>query len=135
MTTCEALASQFKLDFTLISCMANTVMGRVWYLDSSASFHMTGNRYIFSDCEDKDLKQNIEFGDDGRYSAIENDTITFQWEFGSPLKIKDVMYVPGLKKNLVSIAILEDCGYDVIFSNGKYVLRHIATRQVKQIGI
>jgi hypothetical protein len=28
----EALASQFELDFTLIACMASTVMGSVWYL-------------------------------------------------------------------------------------------------------
>ena len=43
----------------------------------------------------------------------------------------DVKYVPGLKKNLVSIAMLEDKGYDVVFSKGKVFLRHITTRQVK----
>jgi hypothetical protein len=37
----EALASQFELDFTLITCMVTSVMGSVWYLDSGASFHMT----------------------------------------------------------------------------------------------
>lgn len=31
--------------------------------------------------------------------------------------------------------VLEDRGYDVIFSKGKVFLRHIATRQVKQIGV
>ena len=45
------------------------------------------------------------------------------------------MYVPGLKKYLVSISMLEDRGYDVIFSNGKVFLRHIATGQVKRIGV
>ena len=45
------------------------------------------------------------------------------------------MYVPGLKNNLVSIAMLEDRGYDVIFLNGKLFLRHIAIGQVKKIGI
>ena len=43
-------------------------------------------------------------------------------------------YVSGLKKNLVLIAKLEDKGYDVVFSKGKVFLRHITTRQVKQIG-
>ena len=46
----------------------------------------------------------------------------------------DVKYVPGLKRNLVSIVILEDRGYDVVFSKGKVFLRHINTGQVKQIG-
>jgi len=47
--------------------MANIVMGRMWYLDSGAFFHMTGNRDLFRDLEEKDLKKSIEFGDDGRY--------------------------------------------------------------------
>ena len=49
----------------------------MWYLDNGASFHMTGNRYFFSDLEEKDLKKNIEFGDDGRYSTIGIGTVTF----------------------------------------------------------
>ena len=52
----KALASQFELDFTLIACMASTVMGCMWYLDNGASFHMTGNRDLFSDLEEKDLQ-------------------------------------------------------------------------------
>ena len=30
----EALASQFKLDFSLISWMVSSIMGSVWYLDN-----------------------------------------------------------------------------------------------------
>jgi len=41
----------------------------------------------------------------------------------------------GLKKKLVSVAMLEHRGYDLIFSKGKVFLRHIATGQVKKIGI
>ena len=65
----EALASQFELDFTLIACMANTARGCMWYLDNDASLHLMGNRDLFSDLEEKDLQQNIEFGDEGRYSV------------------------------------------------------------------
>ena len=37
-----------------------------------------------------------------------------------------VKYVPGIKKNLVSVAMLEEKGYDFVFSNGKALLRNIA---------
>jgi hypothetical protein len=32
------------------------------------------------------------------------------------------MHVPGLKKKLVSVAMLEDRGYDIVFSSGKAYL-------------
>lgn len=51
----EALASYFELDFTLIACMVSLMMGSLWYLDSGDSFHMTGNKELFSNLEEKDL--------------------------------------------------------------------------------
>lgn len=51
----EALDSKFELDFILITCMAITMMGNVWYLDSIALFHMTICRDFFSDLEEKNL--------------------------------------------------------------------------------
>ena len=47
--------------------------------------------------------------------------------------MKNVMYVLGLKKNLIFVAILEDKGYDVVFSRGKYFLKHVATRQANKL--
>jgi len=103
-------------------------------LDRGASFHMTGNRDFFSDLEEKYLQRNIEFGDDGRYNTTGIGTITFQRQSSSHLRIKDVMFVLGLKKNLIFVVVLKESGYDVIFSNMKIFLRHIAMGQVKQIG-
>jgi hypothetical protein len=76
-TTGEALVSQFELDFTLIACMASSASGSVWYLDSGASFHMTGDKESFIDLEEKDLRMHIEMGDDVKYSATGIGTITF----------------------------------------------------------
>eukprot|EP00253_Pinus_taeda_P025183 PITA_25183 len=74
-------------------------------------------------------------GDDGKYHVPGEGTVVFQREHGAPLTLTDVKYVLGLKKNLVFIAMLEDKGYDVVFSKGKVFLRHISTRQTKRIGI
>ena len=78
---------------------------------------------------------HIEMGDNGRYSVTGTGTITFERESGNPFLLKNVMHVPGLKKNLVSVAMLEDKGYDVVFSEGKAFLRHKTTGQTKRIGI
>ena len=62
---------------------------------------------------------HIEMGDDGRYSATEIRSITFQRESGKPFQLKYVMHVLGLRKNLVSVTMLEDRGYDIVFSDGE----------------
>ena len=123
------------MDFTLIACMVSSMMGCVWYLDSGASFHMTGDKSLFNALEEKDLKMHIEMGDDGRYSVSGGGTVAFHGEHGAPLTLTDVMYVPGLKKSLVSVTMLDDKCYDVVFSKGKAFLRHIAMGQTKKIGI
>lgn len=78
---------------------------------------------------------HIEMGDDGMYSATDICTINFHKESSSPLKLKDLMHVPGLKKYLVLVSLLEDHGIDVIFRKGKAFLRHMGIRQVKRIMI
>eukprot|EP00253_Pinus_taeda_P029284 PITA_29284 len=131
----EALASQFELDFSLIIGMVSSMVGCVWYLDSGASFNMSGDKNLFSTLEEKDLQMQIEMGDDGKYRVLGEGTVLFQREHGAPLTLTDVKYVLGLKKNIVSVAMLEDKGYDVVFSKGKVFLRHIDTGQTKRIGI
>ena len=98
---------QFELDFSLIACMVSSALGSVWYLDSGASFHMTRDKELFSDLEEKVLQMHIEMGDDGQYSATSIGTITFRRESGKPFQLKDAMHVPSLKKNLVSVVMLE----------------------------
>ena len=131
----EALASHFELDFSLIACLVSSVMGSVWFLDSGASFHMTGDRDLFSDLDEKDLGVHIEMGDDGRYSVTGIGTISFERESGKPFILKEVMHVPGLKKNLISVTMLEDKGYDFVFREGKAFLHSKATGETRRIGV
>ena len=45
------------------------------------------------------------------------------------------MHVPYLKKNLVLVTMLEDRGYDVVYSDGKAFVQHKTMGQAKMIGI
>ena len=110
-------------------------MGSVWFLDSGASFHMTGDRDLFTNPDEKDLGVHIEIGDDGRYSVTGIGTISFERDSGKPFVLKEVMHVLGLKKNLISVAMLEEKGYDVVFSEGKAFLRSKATGETWRIGV
>lgn len=115
--------------------MVSSVMGSMWYLDSGASFHLMGYKELFSSLEEKDLQMHIEMGDDKSYSATGIGTITFQRQSGKPFLLKDVMHISSLKNNLVLVAMLEDKGYDAVFSEGKSFLCRKAIGKVKNIGI
>eukprot|EP00253_Pinus_taeda_P029161 PITA_29161 len=91
-----------------------------------ASFHMKGDKSLLSTLEEKDLKMGIEMGDDGNYIFSRVGMVAFQREHGAPITLTYVKYVAELKNNLVSVMLLEDKGYDVVFSKGKLLLRHIA---------
>ena len=69
------------------------------------------------------------------YSATGIGTITFERESGNRFLLRNVMHVLGLKKNLVSGAMLEDKSSDVVFSEGKTFLQHKKMGQTKNIGV
>jgi hypothetical protein len=97
---------------------------------------MTGFKEILSDFETKSFVEHVELGNDKCYKIEGVGSISFRLESGARLHIDEVLYVPGLKKNLLSIAILEDKGYWVIFKDIKTLLwakgSHLST--TKPIG-
>jgi hypothetical protein len=44
---------------------------------------------------------------------------SLQLDSDTPLHLSDVLFVPGMRQNLVSISSLENKGYNVAFSDGK----------------
>ena len=55
--------------------------------------------------------------------------MTLHLNQGQILHLQDVLYVPDLKKNLVSISVKEDKGFKVAFIDGKV---HIWKRNFKE---
>jgi transposase InsO family protein len=134
-TEIEEFSSRFEEDFSFIACMASSVTSTTWFIDSGASCHMTGNKNYFSQLTEKDMQFNIELGDNGKYQAQGIGVVKFERESGKPLYLRDVLYVPGLKKNLVSISVLEDLGYEVFFRKRRVLLKPPNSRTTVQIGV
>jgi hypothetical protein len=49
--------------------------------------------------------------------------VQFQLESGGSFDAQEVLYVPGLKKNPLSISVMEDKGYEVNFRKGQVFIR------------
>jgi transposase InsO family protein len=119
-TQLSELATKFERDFSLVSCLStNTIARSAWYLDSGASRHMTEARELFNRLSEEDSEIHVELGDDAKYAVRGQGTVQFQLESGGSFDAQEVLYVPGLKKNLLSISVMEDKGYAVTFHRGQ----------------
>ena len=86
----------------------------LWYLDSGCTRHMTGDWSLFKVFESK-KGGNVTF-DDGSKSQIKGKEIISLP--GLP-DIANVLYVEGLRVNLLSISQICDQDFMVLFSKGK----------------
>jgi hypothetical protein len=84
-------------------------------IDNGASRHMTGIRNHLTHFVEKETHLHVSLGDDARYNVREVGTSTFQLDSYMQLKLEEVLYVPRMKRNLVSISALEDKGYKITF--------------------
>jgi hypothetical protein len=49
-------------------------------------------------------------------------TVSFQRESQPPMLLRDVLYVYGLKKKLISVSNIEERGYEVFFCDGQVLI-------------
>jgi hypothetical protein len=92
-----------------------------WVIDSGASDHMTNERHLLTDFVNINEKP-ITVAEGGRtISAIGKGTATINIEKvkgNEIILVKDVLYVPELATNLLSVPRMEAKGSSVLFSNG-----------------
>ena len=86
----------------------------LWYLDSGYSRHMIGNQSLFKVFESK-KGSNVTFGD-GSKSQIKGKGIISLPRLPD---IANVLYVEGLRVNLLSISQIYDQDFMVLFLKGK----------------
>ena len=91
----------------------------IWLIDSGASRHFTGYKEVLYNLVEKETNLEIILGDDMKYPVKGVGNISLKLNQGNMIHLQDVLYVPDLKKNLVSISAMEDKGYKVTFSDGK----------------
>ena len=86
-----------------------------WLIYSGASNHMTRKNKILSKLEDKNSPEKVSLGDDYQYPIKGIGEASYKLDSGTPMKMKEVLYVPGLKKNLLYISTLDKKGYSCFY--------------------
>jgi transposase InsO family protein len=122
-TPAKMIREEIK-DHVLISALSGSVTPGedTWLIDSGASKHMTRQRNILSCISEKKFSQKVTLGDYYQYPIKGVGESNHKLNPGNSLKMKDILYVPGLKKNLLSISALEKKGFRVAFIDGDVLM-------------
>ena len=107
---------KFEIDFSLVSYLTtNKVAMGTWYVDSVVSHHIIEARELFSSLIELESGIHVDLDDDSKNAVKGKGPVLFQLNLGGPFDAQDVLYVPGLKKNLLSTSIMKDMGFFLIF--------------------
>jgi hypothetical protein len=119
------------------STLIGSIEDCIWSIDSQASRHMTGDHKNFSSMKEKETPHKVDLGDKKYYAVKEIGQATIKMELGNYIQLSNVLYVLGLKNNLVSIYFLEEKGYRVAFVDGKFLVwsKYSNIEDAKVIGI
>jgi hypothetical protein len=121
-TKVEDFSAKFDKEISLVVCLSTRAThSNVWYIDSGASRHMIGVREHLTDLTQiGDLE--VVLGDDRVVKAVGSGTVSFHKESLPPMLLRYVLYVHGLKNNLISVSTIEERGYEVLFCDGRVLL-------------
>jgi hypothetical protein len=111
-------------DYVLISALSGLMSPGedTCLIDSGASKHMTGQRDILSCLTEKNFPQKITLGDDYQYPIKGVGESNYKLDSRTPMKMKDVLFVPSLTKNLCYISALDKKGFRFAFIDGEVLM-------------
>jgi hypothetical protein len=95
----------FVVQHMLNTVVANvsTNVDNVWYVDSGASNHMTYHGEWFKDVKNLEKPGYVETGDDTAHPIAHIGNVPLAMRDGKIKYLSDVLHVPNITKNLVSI--------------------------------
>ncbi|GKU96986.1 hypothetical protein SLEP1_g10166 [Rubroshorea leprosula] len=94
----------------------------VWYLDTGCNNHMCGDKSAFSDL-DESCQDKVKFGDNSTIAVKGRGKVTIRAKDNSIQTISNVLYVPNLKSNLLSLGQLQEKGYEILIKDGVCQIR------------
>jgi hypothetical protein len=83
---------------------------------------MTGQRDILSYISENKFSHKVTLGDDYQYPIKGVGESNYKFNLGNAMKMKDILYIPCLTKNLLFISTLEKKGFRFAFIDGEFLM-------------
>jgi hypothetical protein len=98
---------------------------------------MTGTRELFESLTETDSDMCVELGMGTKHAVQGTGTIRFQLESKEMLRVTNVLWVPELRRSVLSVSEIEKKGYHVLFWDGQvlFVPRGSSFRSTVVLGV
>ncbi|KAF1313844.1 Integrase catalytic core protein, partial [Globisporangium splendens] len=114
---------RMKSESDELTFMASNVKSDGWLLDSGASSHMTPFKDDFTMYETLENAVAITIADGATMSAVGTGDIVIALKNGKQATVKNVLFIPGLDRRLLSIAKITANGMNVEFGIDSCVIK------------
>lgn len=110
---------------------ASNISSNSWLIDSGCTNHMTNDKKLFKEL-DKSIVSKVKIGNGDFIPVKGKGTVVI--ESLSGLKyISDVLYVPDIDQNLLSVAQLVEKGFKIIFEDNMCVIKDAKDRDMFKV--
>ncbi|VVA35630.1 PREDICTED: Retrovirus-related Pol poly from transposon [Prunus dulcis] len=112
-------ASQLEMTGNLFYANSTVTGPRVngeWYIDSGCSNHMTGNVELLVDVR-TNIAGKVQMPTGDLVNVAGMGSLVIDTNKGRKY-VREVMYLPGLKENLLSVGQMDEHGYFLVFGGG-----------------
>ncbi|KAI5342232.1 hypothetical protein L3X38_010107 [Prunus dulcis] len=99
--------------FYMCNAATDVKKNHSWYIDSGCSNHMTGNEGLLVDIQ-RNLNSKVKMGTGEVVPVAGKGTLVIKTKLGKK-HIQEVMLVPGLEENLLSVGQMMEHGYYLVF--------------------
>uniref|UniRef100_A0A2N9EP82 Integrase catalytic domain-containing protein n=1 Tax=Fagus sylvatica TaxID=28930 RepID=A0A2N9EP82_FAGSY len=90
-----------------------------WWVDSAATRHIARNRELFVDLKEKQLGEHRVYMGNNTYSDVLGEG-RCKFSIGdSVIVLNNVLYVPSVRRNLISVPVLDEKSFEVKMKSGR----------------
>nr|GEU42852.1 zinc finger, CCHC-type [Tanacetum cinerariifolium] len=92
-----------------------------WWVDSGATSYVCKDLRWFQVCKSVEDRSFVKMGNIATEPIKGIGRVSLTFTHGKTLCLDNVLYVPGIRKNLVSEIVLNKCGYKQVLESDKYI--------------
>ena len=115
----------------VVSCFATHNFTKNWFIDRGCTNYMTYDRELFRELE-KTAISKVRVWNGAHITVKDKGTVVIESHTGLKL-ISDVLYVPEINQNLLSVTQLLEKGYKVLFEDKNNMIKDTEGRKVLRV--